>query len=392
MQELLINSTVQHTLLLFIPLIFAFILKQTRVRGWGMLGGILGGIVLGPAIFGAVAPNYWDGIFQGGTLEHEKVVRLERQQQADILAATTLGVDETSILQMKADHHFELTERIDDWKTAQWKSQRTLRNYAMALAVLILLSGSVRCSARGTAPTAMSLSVGVWAAIIPIGLTSLLLHLLTDMSLPAVLALGACLGAGPWTLAKWEQTAADSSEQNGARLMLRCGRVAWIIASVLALSVAWQTHGAMALVWLVPLLLLPFIWLIPPKQWKWLQLFVDYAAVPSVMATSLVLIQPLENLQFWPILIVILFCADARWLGGMAGLGLLGGRKSGDAMRLSIPLVDAGVSQLVMACLLTGVGALPAPFALAALVGAVFLEYTAPIRLKMSKIGSEPIN
>ncbi len=377
-------------LLLFIPLLFAFILKQTRVRGWGMLGGVVGGVLLGPAIFGAVAPDYWEGIFQGGTLEHENVVRLERQQQADLLAATTLGMDDTTLLHLKAEHHFALTQQVDVWKTAQWKSQRTLRDYAMVLVVLILLSGSVRCRARGTAPRAMSLSVGVWAAIFPIGLTTLLLLLLTDMALPAVLGLGACLGAGPWTLAQWERNAADSSEQNGARLMLRCGRVAWVVASILAVSVAWQAQGAMALVWLVPLLLLPFIWCVPPKRWKWLQLFVDYAAVPSVMATSLVLINPLDNLHFWPILIVILFCADARWLGGMVGLGLLGGRKSGDAMRLAIPLVDAGVSQLCMAALLIGVGVLPAPFAIAALIGAVFLEFTAPIRLKMAKSVSEP--
>ena len=122
----------------------------------------------------------------------------------------------------------------------------------------------------------------------------------------------------------------------------------------------------------------------PTKQWRWLTVFVDYAAIPSVMATSLVLLNPIEHLQFWPILVVILFCADARWLGGMIGLGLLGGRKGGDAMRLAIPLVDAGVSQLCMASLLIGVGVLPAPYAIAALIGAVFLEYTAPIRLKMS--------
>jgi hypothetical protein len=72
----------------------------------------------------------------------------------------------------------------------------------------------------------------------------------------------------------------------------------------------------------------------------------------------------------------------------MIGLGLLGGRKSGDAMRLAIPLVDSGVSQLCMAALLIGAGALPAPLAIAALIGAIFLEYTAPIRLKMSTYDS----
>jgi len=55
-------------------------------------------------------------------------------------------------------------------------------------------------------------------------------------------------------------------------------------------------------------------------------------------------------------------------------------------MRLAIPLVDCGVSQLCVAALLICVGALPAPFAVAALIGALFLEYTAPIRIKMSKV------
>ncbi len=64
MQDLLINSPVQHALLLFIPLVFAFILKQTKIRGWAMLGGVIGGILLGPAIFGSVAPTYWEGYFR----------------------------------------------------------------------------------------------------------------------------------------------------------------------------------------------------------------------------------------------------------------------------------------------------------------------------------------
>ena len=116
MQDLLINSPVQHALLLFIPLVFAFILKQTKIRGWAMLGGVIGGILLGPAIFGSVAPTYWEGLFQGGTVTHEKVIRLQRQQEADILAATTLGVDETSILHLRANHHYDLTVLQETWK------------------------------------------------------------------------------------------------------------------------------------------------------------------------------------------------------------------------------------------------------------------------------------
>ena len=389
MQGLIINSTLQCTLLLFIPFLFAYILKQTKIRSWAMIGGVIGGILLGPAIFGSVAHDYWEDLFKGGSAQHKQVIQLERQQHADILAATTLGVDEIIRMQMRAEQQYDLKLAGDAWDKAQWDSQQTLRDYAILLIICILLGGSMRCSAKGTAPHAMSLSVGVWAVIVPSGITSLLLLLFTEMNVTEVLALGACLGAGPWTLASWEQRVANKSERNGALLMLRCGRVAWIGAGIIAIYAAWQVRGAMALVWMLPLLLLPVIWIVPRKKWRWLEAFVDYAAIPSVMATSIVLINPLEHLEFWPIVLVLLFCADARWLGGIIGLGLLGGRKSGDAMRLSIPLVDAGVSQLCLAALLIGVGALPPSFAIAALLGAVFLEYTAPIRMKMATLNVE---
>jgi hypothetical protein len=154
MQELDINSTVQITLLLFIPLLFAFILKQTGIRSWAMLGGVVGGVLLGPTVFGAVAPENWESVFQGGTVAHEKLIQLERQQHADILAATTLGVDETSILQMKADHHYVLLQKVDAWNTEKWNAQSTIRWYTMVLIVFVLLSGSMRCKAKGTAPPA----------------------------------------------------------------------------------------------------------------------------------------------------------------------------------------------------------------------------------------------
>ena len=77
MQDFIINSTVQYTLLLFIPLLFAFILKMTNIRAWAMLGGVIGGVLLGPAIFGSVAPAYWEDIFQGGSAAHEQVMQLD---------------------------------------------------------------------------------------------------------------------------------------------------------------------------------------------------------------------------------------------------------------------------------------------------------------------------
>jgi len=384
MQELIINSTVQYTLLLLIPLVFALVLKMAKLRGWSMIGGVIGGILLGPAVFGSIAPDYWEGIFRGGELEHTQLVQLERQQHADVIAATSVGSNEIVLKQMQEEHHVNRTAAHNRWEEAKWNDQRTIRDYAIALVVLILLSGSLRCNTKGTSTPMMSLSVGVWAAIVPGGCIAVIAYWLWDTQIIMAIALGACLGVGPWTLTKWEQRTADQSEESGSVLMLRCGRVAWIVASIAGIYAAWHIRGAMALVWLLPLLLVPCIWLIPPKKLRWLSVFVEYAAIPSVMATGLVLINPFESLQFWPILVVILLCADARWLGGMIGLGILGGRTISNAMRLSIPLVDAGVSQLCVAVLLWNVGVLTAPYAVAIIIGALFLELTSPMRFKFA--------
>ena len=395
MRDLIINSSFQYTLLLVVPLVFAVVLKWAKLRAWSMVGGLLGGILLGPAVLGSVAPGYWEAVFPGGTTEHEESVQLERQQQADILAATTLGVDQSILLQMRADQHYDRSKSHEKWMEARWNEQRTLRNFSIALIVLIFFSGSDRRSRRKTtssankpdhAPLLMSLSVGAWSSIVPGGCIAMAGYMFWETTLVESLALGACLGAGPWTLARWEQRTAEGSEAGGALLMVRCGRVAWVIAGLSGIYAVWQEHGAMALVWLLPLLLLPVSWLIPPRDGRWFRYFVDFLAIPSVMATALVLIHPLDEFQLWPILVVILLCADARWLGGVIGLGILGGRKSADAMRLSIPLVDAGVSQLCMVTLLFGTGILPAPLALAVIIGALFLEITAPIRFKFTTV------
>ena len=84
MKELVINSTTQHTLLLFVPFIFAAILRIAKLRGSSLIGGVLGGILLGPAVFGVIAPEYWESIFQGGKESHKLVEEFERQSRGRI--------------------------------------------------------------------------------------------------------------------------------------------------------------------------------------------------------------------------------------------------------------------------------------------------------------------
>tara|TARA_B100000959_G_scaffold284721_1_gene357143 strand:- start:850 stop:2037 length:1188 start_codon:yes stop_codon:yes gene_type:complete len=384
MKELVINSTTQHTLLLFVPMIIAAVLRIAKIRGSSIIGGVLGGILLGPAMFGSFAPEYWEGIFLGGEHEHKLVAQLEQQQKMDIESITQFGTSDVVIMQFRADQQYELDQAITKWKAAQWRDQRTLRNYVLVLVIIVLLSGSLRRTIKAKSNTATSLTVGVWAALIPGGIIAVASHYLWATGIASSLAMGACLAAGPWTFSRWEQKAADDSEDGGASLMLRCGYVSWTVASIAAFYSAWTVQGAMSLVWLLPLLLLPMYWLLPKRDSHWLQWFADYAAIPSIAATAMVLIHPIGSLSFLPILLVVLISSDGRWLGGMVGLLILGGRTSANAMRITMPLVDAGASQLCMAAMLFGVGVLSEELTLAAISGAIFIELTAPTRRKFA--------
>lgn len=392
MKELVINSTTQHTLLLFVPLIIAAILRLSKIRGSSIIGGVLGGIILGPAMFGALAPEYWEGVFQGGVQEHQLVDQLEQQQKVDLESAKKIGASDVVIMQLRANQQYELTQAITTWETAQWKDQRTLRDYVLVLILIVLFSGSIRRTVDAKSNTATSMTVGIWAALIPGGLIAVASHYWWETDIAGSIAIGACLGAGPWTFTRWEQQAADDSEVGGAALMIRCGWVAWIAASIAAFYSAWTVQGAMTLVWLLPLLLLPICWMMPKRNYPWLRWFSDYAAIPSIAATAMVLIHPLHALSVWPIVLVVLISSDGRWLGGMIGLLILGGRTSVNAMRITMPLVDAGASQLCMAAMLFGVGVMSEELTLAAILGAIFIELTAPTRRKFAtSIGEEKL-
>ncbi|MDP7008024.1 MAG: hypothetical protein QGI78_00465 [Phycisphaerales bacterium] len=384
MKELVINSTTQHTLLLFVPLAIAYLLRIGKLRGSSILGGLIGGILLGPMIFGSLAPSYWEGIFQGGKQAHQQVLQLEQQQKSAMNQAIEVGGSEPLILQLRADQQYELDQKITLWKNQQWKDQRTLRNYALLLIFVVLFSGAMRSKSTGKSDFGTSLSVGVWAAILPGGVIAVLSHYWWDTSITQSIGMGACLAVGPWTLTRWEQQAADNAEVGGAALMLRCGFVAWIVASAAALYCGWMVQGVMALVWLSPLLLLPVYWNVPKKHIPWLEWFADRAAIPSIIASAMVLIHPLEALKFWPILLILLISADGRWLGGFTGLRILGGRTTVDAMRTTMPLVDASVSQLCLGVMLFGIGVLSQELTMSIIIGALFIELTAPTRKKFA--------
>ena len=166
--------------------------------------------------------------------------------------------------------------------------------------------------------------------------------------------------------------------------MLHCGWVAWIVAGIAAIYSAWTLQGIMSLVWLLPLLVIPLCWIFPRKNVAWLNWFTDHAAIPSIVATTFVLIHPIGAFSFWLTLLVLLISGDGRWLGGMIGLGVQGGRSCASIMKLTIPLVDAGVSQICIAALLFGVGVLNEECTVAVIIGAIFLELSAPIRRKFA--------
>ncbi len=390
MRDLFINSSTQHTLLLVVPFVFAALLRWARSPASAMLGGIVGGILLGPAVLGHLDPGMWDRVFNGGTEERAALETTIRRQEADERAAAAVGVDAGVLALMRAEHATAIEQAKADINAAQWHSQRPLRSYGMTLVALALFVGARRRTSAGTATPGTAASVGIWASLLPGGVVAACAFWFWDASPPVAVAAGACLAAGPWTLATWERATADRAEEGGASLMLRCGRVAWIVASCAAVLAGWRLMGASAIIWLAPLAALPFGWCLAPGRRKWINSAIDWIVIPSMVTCSIVLIDPMDAVRFWPILIILLLSGDGRWLGGMIGLLALGGRDQQRSMALAMPLVDAGVSQVCMVVLLGAIGALTPSLTIAIVFGGLMLEVSAPWRRRFALAVTPP--
>src|SRR5204863_4549296 len=119
---------------------------------------------------------------------------------------------------------------------ARWEHQRPLRVFILVIVALVLVSPAllqrITGDLRACLPAAMS--VGLWSASLPAAFIIGPMIWWWDHSLAQALMTAAALAIGPWMLTPIDQEAADQAEIGGAYLIQTAGRIASIIALVLA--------------------------------------------------------------------------------------------------------------------------------------------------------------
>jgi hypothetical protein len=375
-------------LLLAVPAVWAGLLRWARCPGWPVLGGVAAGIILGPTIFGRVLPDRYDELIAGGRPQQQVLRELAGRQAADRIAAEHAGLDDEQMSALARRHADERVEPERRHREAQWSDQRPLRAFAGIIVAVLLLGAAVRAIPRKGAGQAVgALSIGAWSAALPGGLVFFLLRWAWDVGPHEAALAAAAVAIGPWALAAGDRTAADEAEVGGARLVQTAGRIATVIALILALGALAHARHGQGLLWGAALAAAVGGWLIPAptRAVPALRALLNHLVLPAAAACVAVKIDLLDDFAFWPALVIMLLSGDGRWLGAFAGATILGGRRGLRTMRLVLGSMAAGPTQLAVAAVAVHAWLLSPRWALALLLGAVVLELMAPARRGMAR-------
>ena len=86
----------------------ARLLRGLGLPGARILGGLVVGVVLGPVVFGRIAPNDWIRIVMGGQMERARIHELERDHAAWRFAAATVPLPPEEIAAESDRHRTDL--------------------------------------------------------------------------------------------------------------------------------------------------------------------------------------------------------------------------------------------------------------------------------------------
>ena len=102
--------------------------------------------------------------------------------------------------------------------------------------------------------------------------------------------------------------------------------------------------------------------------------------VPALAALATARVDLHLHATLWMLLAVLILSGDGRWLGGVVGALVLGGRRALRTMRLLVGTMACGVTQLSVVALGLVIGLIDEPLGLALIAGALVIDVSGPMR------------
>lgn len=363
--------------------------------GRAVIAGTVAGLLIGATVAGRVLPDQYESLFIGGVKQRE-AVQYARWFAANVPTALQGMSEEARAAQRESDER-QIRQKQAELRAARWNDQQVLRVFTMVVAAMTLLASMMAvvrsCDRRQGLIT--PLSIGIWSFALPGALAYTAALRWWEATTAEAAMLAAAVGIGPWAMAgAIERRIADDAEFGGASMMQRAGRIASLLAIGMAMWAAWKASSIEGAVLVSPLLALPAAHVIgsvrrsalggslasrmpshPHLLMEWL-----IAMLAALMAIRI----DLHISWTWTMLGMVvalgLLADDGRWLGALIGAMLPGGRSGLRTMRLVMPAMAAGPTQLAVAALAMQTWLLPERFALPLLAGVILIEVTAPAR------------
>lgn len=359
----------------------ARLLRGLGLPGARIMGGLLVGVILGPVVFGRIAPDDWIRIVMGGQMERARIHELERDHAAWRFAAATIPLPPEEVA-AEADRHRADLEPLE----ARLQSAESEHARPWAVLSILLAAGAAACGRASRRPLERTpdrddpIAAGAWAAGFPALATwSVFAVIGRDAFGPEAMFTAAAVAIAGWSIESRDRRIAGEV----AGFLARASSTAiWIACGIAAIAawkngVGWGVAGVCALPMFIPLVHQPGF----RRGFRRLR---DDVILPSLAAVCVIRSEFLLDVPWGLTLILVVIAGDGRWLGWYAGLRL--SNAPGEApLRASLSITDVAGPQLAVAATATALGVIGPGLGFALVIAAAIIDLTSPLRRHLAR-------
>ncbi len=328
-------------------------LRRLRCPGASLLGGLCAGLLLGPGLFGRIAPDLHIAMFEGDRKLLAAVEVIDRERAALTFVTGVPQAHGASTTEAEADIDARRVLAIDAWERERAQHRRPLLIAMIVAAATVLAASGATTGVRSPVRRhhrVEALLNAAWSTAVPIALVALLVWWRgTSVFDPSSLLLAGAMACGAWCVTREDRRIARSVVWGGAALIEQIARWCSVIAlPLLCVALLRGAEPTWAIASIAALFCLPLGWTVRVP----VTAIAQRAALPFLVAMSMLEIEPFRDLALGLAIVFYLIAEDGRWLGGWLGHWSSGRASGFGALRLTL----AGLTVGPMIVVVVGLG------------------------------------